>query len=72
MRAYINPTNSKNLFVRPLISILDSLKENCQTVSKKKIIFIIYKNFNENYLNHDLSNTPFHITHILDDVHDIY
>ena len=52
--------------------IATSLKESCNPVEKKKVTFHSYKNFNEAVLNDELSQVPFHVAHIFDDVDDIY
>ena len=52
--------------------IATSLKESCNPVEKKKVTFRSYKNFNEAELNDELSQVPFHVAHIFDDVDDIY
>ena len=52
--------------------IATSLKESCNPVEKKKVTFRSYKNFSEAELNDELSQVPFHVAHIFDDVDDIY
>ena len=50
--------------------IATSLKESCNPL--KKVIFRSFKTFNEAELNDELSQVPFHVAKIFDDVDDIY
>ena len=52
--------------------ICTSLKEQCDPVMKKKVIFRSYKNFDEQQFNDDLSRVPFHVAQIFDDIDDVY
>lgn len=52
--------------------IATSLKESCKLANKKKVTFRSYKNFNAAEFNEELSQVPFHVAHIFDDVDDIY
>ena len=52
--------------------ICTSLKEQCDPVVKKKVIFRSYKNFEEQQFNDDLSRVPTHVAQIFDDIDDVY
>ncbi|KAH3849140.1 hypothetical protein DPMN_091536 [Dreissena polymorpha] len=75
-------TNAKNFFCNTVNGncglcdchtfIVTSLREQCQAVSRKKVKLRSYKNFDETKFNEDLSNVPFHIAHVFDDIDDIY
>ena len=75
-------TNAKNFFCNTVnfncgLSdchnfIATSLREQCQAVSRKRVKFRSYKIVDETKFNEDLSNVPFHIAHVFDDIDDIY
>ena len=75
-------TNSPNLLCNTTIfncgisdchcMVLSTLKENLPAVNKKKVAFRSYKNFDEKDFHHALSQVPFHIAHVFDEVDDIY
>ena len=48
------------------------LNETCTYVKNIKVTFRSYTNFNEDEFNRELSEVPFHIAHIFDDMDDIY
>lgn len=50
--------------------ILMSTKMYAPKVGKKQIFYRTYKNFNEDSFLYDLSNTPFHVSTVFDDVDD--
>ena len=52
--------------------ICTNLKEQCDPVMKKKVIFRSYKIFDEQQFNDDLSRVPFHVAQIFDDIDDVY
>ena len=52
--------------------VFTSLKEQVNTVSKKKIQFRSYKNFDENAFNTELDKVPFQVAFTFKDVDDTY
>ena len=52
--------------------IATSLKESCNPLEKKEVIFRSFKTFSKAELNDELSQVPFHVAKIFDDVDDIY
>ena len=52
--------------------IATSLKETCSYVNNKNVTFRSYKNFSDAEFNQELSQVPFHVAHIFDDIDDIY
>ena len=52
--------------------IATSLKEICSYVNNKNVTFRSYKNFSDAEFNQELSQVPFHVAHIFDDIDDIY
>ena len=51
--------------------IATSIKETCSYVNNKNVTFRSYKNFSEAEFNQELSQVPFHVAHIFDDIDDI-
>jgi hypothetical protein len=52
--------------------IFTSIKEQVNSISRQKVTFRSYKNFNENQFNLDLQNVPFDVAFVFDDIDDTY
>ena len=75
-------TNSPNLLCNTSVfncsisdchsMIFTSIKEQVNSISRQKVAFRSYTNFNENQFDLDLQNVPFDVAFVFDDIDDTY
>ena len=51
--------------------ILTSLREQVESVKRKRVTFRSYKNFDENKFNEEILNIPLQVAHVFDDIDDL-